>query len=57
MQVDVEHAFTAIEIGPEADSPQAAAFRQFWGQKAEMRKFLVKALPREIIGSGYGWES
>lgn len=35
-----EHAFRAIDRGPSTeDKPKAAAFRQFWGEKAELRRF------------------
>lgn len=41
MQLSLEGALRAVDIGPLADSPQAAEFQQFWGEKAEMRRFQV----------------
>lgn len=40
--MNAEHAFRGVDIGPAADSPEAGAFREFWGGKSEMRKFLVR---------------
>lgn len=28
-----------VDLGPPADSPDAAAFRQLWGERAELRRF------------------
>lgn len=32
-------AFKAVSIGPTANTPMATKFRQFWGEKSELRKF------------------
>lgn len=41
LQLESEGAYRAVEIGPSADSPEAAEFCQFWGEKSEMRRFQV----------------
>ena len=42
VQVDPTAALQLRDIGPAADSIKAAAkFRQFWGDKAELRRFQV----------------
>ncbi|KAK9799804.1 hypothetical protein WJX73_000582 [Symbiochloris irregularis] len=38
-QMDPEHAGSLVDIGPDPNSPQAADFRAFWGDKAELRRF------------------
>ena len=40
-QLDPATALRAVDMGPAADSPQAAAFRAFWGERAELRRFQV----------------
>ncbi|KAK2159738.1 hypothetical protein LSH36_147g04014 [Paralvinella palmiformis] len=34
-----EAAMSMVDKGPSADSPEAAEFRQFWGDKSELRRF------------------
>ena len=42
VQVDPTAALQLRDIGPAADNLKAAAqFRQFWGDKAELRRFQV----------------
>ena len=41
LQLDLASASRAVDIGPSADSPEAAPFRQFWGERSEMRRFQV----------------
>lgn len=40
-QLDTGEALRAVDMGPPAESPKAAAFRQFWGDRAELRRYKV----------------
>ena len=42
LQVDREAVSRAVDVGPSADAPEAAAFRQFWGDRSELRRFQVR---------------
>ena len=35
-------AYRMLDKGPTPDTPAAAAFRAFWGDKAELRRFQVR---------------
>lgn len=37
--IDSSTATSLIDKGPSADSPEAGAFKAFWGRKAELRRF------------------
>lgn len=37
-------AYRMLDKGPAPDTPEAAAFRDFWGDKAELRRFQVLLL-------------
>ncbi|XP_052280548.1 nucleolar protein 6-like isoform X9 [Dreissena polymorpha] len=39
LSLDQEHAFSILDKGPEANTPMAAEFRLFWGDKCELRRF------------------
>lgn len=42
LQVDATAALRTLDMGPPADrAKEAAAFRAFWGDKAELRRFQV----------------
>jgi hypothetical protein len=41
LQMDMAAASRGVDIGPSADSAEAAPFRQFWGERSEMRRFQV----------------
>ena len=44
IQVSADHAGSLVDIGPDPNSPQAAEFRSFWGDKSELRRFQVCAV-------------
>lgn len=48
LQLKMEHAYRAVDIGPSADSPSAAEFRHFWVSKAEMRRFQVSLIASKL---------
>ena len=37
--IDSQNAYNNIERGPAADSPDAKQFKDFWGEKSELRRF------------------
>uniref|UniRef100_T1HQ96 Nucleolar protein 6 n=1 Tax=Rhodnius prolixus TaxID=13249 RepID=T1HQ96_RHOPR len=39
LKLNPEHALNVIEKGPEAYKDEAAKFREFWGDKCELRRF------------------
>ncbi len=52
VQMDPATALRAVDMGPAADSPQAAAFRAFWGERAELRRFQVYPYCTAKLNSG-----
>ncbi|XP_015788295.1 nucleolar protein 6 [Tetranychus urticae] len=46
--VDQEHCFETIIKGPSADEPEANEFREFWGEKSELRRFQEGSI-RETV--------
>ncbi|XP_012882142.1 PREDICTED: nucleolar protein 6 [Dipodomys ordii] len=43
---------SVLELGPEADQPEAAGFRQFWGSRSELRRFQDGAIREAVV-----WEA
>ncbi|XP_058157972.1 nucleolar protein 6 isoform X2 [Dasypus novemcinctus] len=43
---------SVLEMGPEADQPKAADFRQFWGSRSELRRFQDGAIREAVV-----WEA
>ncbi|KAM8802879.1 nucleolar protein 6 [Rhynchonycteris naso] len=43
---------SVLELGPEADQPEAADFRQFWGPRSELRRFQDGAIREAVV-----WEA
>lgn len=44
-QLDPATALRAVDAGPPAESAQAAVFREFWGDRSELRRFQVGPSP------------
>ncbi|XP_028916779.1 nucleolar protein 6 [Ornithorhynchus anatinus] len=44
-----EHVASVLEMGPEADQPEAAAFRQFWGPRSELRRFQDGTIREAVL--------
>ncbi|OBZ77304.1 Nucleolar protein 6 [Grifola frondosa] len=50
--VDTEHAFRLVDHGPSAeeqDSDAAGQFRDFWGDKAELRRFKDGSITESVV--------
>lgn len=43
---------SVLELGPEADQPEAADFRQFWGSRSELRRFQDGTIREAVV-----WEA
>lgn len=43
---------SVLELGPEADQPEAADFRQFWGSRSELRRFQDGSIREAVV-----WEA
>ncbi|XP_004428412.1 PREDICTED: nucleolar protein 6 [Ceratotherium simum simum] len=43
---------SVLELGPEADQPEAADFRRFWGSRSELRRFQDGAIREAVV-----WEA
>ena len=39
----------AVDTGPAADSPQSASFRNFWGGRAELRRFADGSILESVV--------
>ncbi|XP_077497145.1 nucleolar protein 6 Mat89Ba [Amblyomma americanum] len=50
--LNAEHCFAKVERGPAADTPDAAAFRQLWGDKSELRRFPDSSILEAVVWSG-----
>ena len=45
VRVDTTQVLRAVDLGPSADDADAVkAFRAFWGEKSELRRFPVRLL-------------
>jgi U3 small nucleolar RNA-associated protein 22 len=50
MQVDPAAALRAVDTGPSADqAAAAAAFRAFWGERAELRRFADGQICEAVV--------
>ncbi|POI32523.1 hypothetical protein CIB84_003725 [Bambusicola thoracicus] len=47
-----EFAASTLEKGPQADRPEAADFRTFWGEKSELRRFQDGSICEAVV-----WEA
>ena len=50
VQLDMGEALRAVDMGPPAESPKAAAFREFWGDRAELRRYKVRPVLHLLSG-------
>ncbi|XP_036597850.1 nucleolar protein 6 [Trichosurus vulpecula] len=44
-----EGLVSVLEMGPEADHPEAADFRQFWGSRSELRRFQDGSIREAVL--------
>ncbi|XP_001365176.3 nucleolar protein 6 isoform X1 [Monodelphis domestica] len=44
-----EGLVSILEMGPEADHPEAADFRQFWGSRSELRRFQDGSIREAVL--------
>lgn len=51
---DTDHAFRVLDMGPPADSSEAPAFRSFWGQRSELRRFQDGSINEAVVWEGRG---
>merc|ERR1719239_653369 len=49
LRLNAATAFTALNKGPPADSPEAKEFRDFWGDKSEMRRFKDGTIHEAVL--------
>eukprot|EP00054_Salpingoeca_dolichothecata_P004849 m.32177 g.32177 ORF g.32177 m.32177 type:complete len:923 (+) comp14918_c0_seq2:977-3745(+) len=47
--LDTTEAFRTLDLGPDADDPAAARFRDFWGQKCELRRFQGGQINEAVV--------
>ncbi|XP_070396608.1 nucleolar protein 6 isoform X1 [Dermacentor albipictus] len=50
--LDAAHCYATVERGPAADSPDAPAFRQLWGDRSELRRFPDSSILEAVVWSG-----
>ncbi|XP_012528322.1 nucleolar protein 6 [Monomorium pharaonis] len=51
LELNPETCFNIVDKGPEANLPEAADFRNFWGVKSELRRFKDGAIREAVIWS------
>ncbi|XP_059490211.1 nucleolar protein 6 [Neocloeon triangulifer] len=54
LALDPEHALALLTKGPVANLPEARAFREFWGEKSELRRFQDGSVCEAVVWSGGG---
>ncbi|XP_067887760.1 nucleolar protein 6 [Heterodontus francisci] len=47
-----EFSANVLEKGPQADSPEAAEFRDFWGENSELRRFQDGSICEAVLWQG-----
>lgn len=47
--LDLDNALSTLERGPSADSPEAHAFREFWGDMSNLRRFMDGAICEAVV--------
>ncbi|KAJ4851471.1 hypothetical protein Tsubulata_014141 [Turnera subulata] len=51
-----EKAFRVVDIGPDAENKvEAAKFRKFWGEKAELRRFKDGKIAESVVWESEQW--
>ncbi|KAL3225012.1 hypothetical protein MRX96_026198 [Rhipicephalus microplus] len=50
--LDAAHCYATVQRGPAADSPDAAAFRQLWGDRSELRRFPDSSILEAVVWPG-----
>ncbi|XP_011646423.1 nucleolar protein 6 [Pogonomyrmex barbatus] len=51
LELNPETCFDVVDKGPEANLPEAADFRNFWGVKSELRRFKDGAIREAVVWS------
>ncbi|XP_043253264.1 nucleolar protein 6 [Colletes gigas] len=51
LELNPEFCFNIVEKGPEANLPDAVAFREFWGKKSELRRFQDGSIREAVVWS------
>ncbi|KAH0540795.1 nucleolar protein 6 isoform X1 [Cotesia glomerata] len=49
LQLNPEHCFNVIDKGPVANLPEAEEFRNFWGNKSELRRFQDGSICEAVV--------
>lgn len=44
-----EHAMNIVDKGPQSNQPEADVFRQFWGNKSEIRRFKDGSITESVL--------
>ncbi|XP_012215234.2 nucleolar protein 6 [Linepithema humile] len=51
LELNPETCFNIVDKGPEANLPEAADFRKFWGDKSELRRFQDGSIREAMVWS------
>jgi Nrap protein domain 3 len=54
LALDSEHALALLTKGPSANLPEAKIFREFWGDRSELRRFQDGSVCEAVVWSGGG---
>ncbi|XP_076236825.1 nucleolar protein 6 Mat89Ba isoform X2 [Calliopsis andreniformis] len=49
LELNPEFCFNIVEKGPEANLPEAAEFRNFWGKLSELRRFRDRSIREAVV--------
>ncbi|CAB3999175.1 Nucleolar 6 [Paramuricea clavata] len=47
--LNTDTAHSVLEKGPNADNPEAKTFREFWGEKSELRRFQDGSISEAVV--------
>ncbi|KZC04307.1 Nucleolar protein 6 [Dufourea novaeangliae] len=49
LELNSENCYTVVDKGPEANLPEAKEFRNFWGQRSELRRFKDGSIREAVV--------
>jgi len=50
--INTDHAEDILDMGPPADDPEAVEFRNYWGEKSDLRRFKDGSINEAVVWEG-----